>query len=245
MNGPDAPDNTWHSCSPQYPCNRFVSCDRCAARRQARFADIAERIEAAFGPLQLAVITPDDNTADAIRRAKHAAIRALTSPAAIWSIEVGEKAGRLHMNLLGPDLRIPRIRAAAVHLENVRSTARATAAYITKARAYPPRDAYEGRAVGTCGTVMQYLAEARSYPVAQAAALLKILDHGHIRLSPTDRPTRTDADHLHELARAFAQALDQMELAAHSIRPVKGTVKGGLTSAGKGDIMALQYRDLM
>ena len=39
-----------------------MHCDYCAAARQARFADVAERIEAAFGTLQYAVVTPDDNT---------------------------------------------------------------------------------------------------------------------------------------------------------------------------------------
>lgn len=217
-------NHTPPSCSPQYPCNRFVSCGRCAARRQARFADIAERIEAAFGPLQLAVITPTANNADAIRKAKHAAIRALTSPAAIWSIEVGEQLGGLHINLLGPNLTLPRIRDAAVHIENVRTTARRTAAYITKPSAYPPAHIFEGRAVGTCGTVMQYLAEARQYPTAQAAALLKIIETGHMRLQRNAQPARTDAQRLHELADAFAQALDDMEKRAYFASTLNGTI---------------------
>jgi hypothetical protein len=218
-----ADSNRWQ-CTPQYPCRRFITCQHCAARRQARFADIAERIEAAFGPLQYAVITPDQNTAEAIRKAKHAAIRALTSPAAIWSIEVGEQAGRLHINLLGANLDFPKIRNATIHTETVRSNARAVAAYITKANAYPPAHQYQGRAVGTCGTVMQYLAEARDYPVAQAAALLQIIDTGQLRLARHQLPSRTDAEHLHELAHNFTQALEQMENAAYQLSTRKGTI---------------------
>lgn len=189
MEGTEQRNNNAHSCSPQYPCNRFVSCPRCAARRQARFADIAERIEAAFGPLQYAVITPDENTAAAIRKARHAAIRALTSPAALWTIEVGEQAGRLHMNLLGPNLKLPKIRDAAIHIEQVRTSARATAAYMSKRGSYPHPSHYDGRALGTCGGLMQYLAECRSYPIAQAAALLKIIDTGEMRLSKPSAPS--------------------------------------------------------
>lgn len=213
-----------YTCSPQYPCHRFVSCARCAARRQARFADIAERIEAAFGPLTYAVITPNENTQEAIRRAKHAAIRALTSPAAIWSIEVGEQAGRLHINLLGKFDRISQVRKADIHTEPIRTNARSVAAYITKPGAYPPAALYEGRAVGTCGTVMQYLAEARTYPVAQAAALLRIIDTGQLRLSKANRPSRTDTEHLHELAQHFTEALDQMERTAFQLCTRKGTI---------------------
>lgn len=128
------------------------------------------------------------------------------------------------MNLLGPDLRLPAIRGAAIHIERVRTTARATAAYITKPKGYPPPAVYDGRAVGTCGTVMQYLAEARAYPVAQAAALLKIIDTGHMRLQRNARPSRTDAEQLHELAHHFAQALDDMEKRAYFTGTINGTV---------------------
>lgn len=225
MEGTEQPHNNRPSCSPQYPCNRFLLCPRCAARRQARFADIAERIEAAFGPLQFAVITPDENTAAAIRKAKHAAIRALTSPAALWTIEVGEQAGKLHMNLLGPNLKLPKIRGATIHQEQVRTSARACAAYMAKRGTYPHPSHYDGRALGSCGSLMQYLAESRSYPVAQAAALLKLIDTGTMRLARNQHPIRTDADALHDIAQRFADALDDMEKFAWSLGAVNGTIK--------------------
>ena len=164
------------SCSKQHPCNRFYHCDMCARRRQARFADVAERIEAAFGVLDYAVVTPDDNTQAAIERAKTAILRASDSPALIWSVEVGLIAGRLHLNLLGPNLDDIKVKNADVHVEPTRTGARAVAAYMTKRAGFPSRQHYPGRIVGTAGNVMQFLGQAGSIPVVQAGALLKIIE---------------------------------------------------------------------
>lgn len=217
MAGNEHAKHSQYSCSPQHPCRRFITCDRCAARRQARFADIAERIAAAFGPLDYAVITPDENTQDAIRRAKHAAIRAMTTPAAIWSVEVGTIAQRLHINLLGPRLDLPAIRNASIHLEQIRTNPRAVAAYMTKRKAYPPPDLYEGRAVGTTGNVMQYLTQARHLPTVQAAALLQVLDTAHYNRKQTGEPASHTAAALRKLADEFTATLDAMERQAFAL----------------------------
>ena len=148
----------------------------CARRRQARFADVAERIEAAFGQLDYAVVTPDQNTQVAIERAKAAILRASDSPALIWSVEVGLLAGRLHLNLLGPALDEIKVKNADVHVESIREDARTVASYITKRAGFPARQHYAGRLVGTAGSVMQFLGQASHIPVAQAGALLKILE---------------------------------------------------------------------
>jgi hypothetical protein len=212
--------HTRPSCSPQYPCNRFVSCPRCAGRRQARYADIAERIAAAFGPLELAVITPDENTAAALRRAKNSAIRALTSPAAIWSIETGATEGRLHLNIIGPNLDLHPIRNAETHKAPLYKPARAAGAYITKPAGYPAPGQYDGRTVGCCGNVMQYLTEASQYPAIQAAAILQILHTGHFTLAPDQTPKRQDADSLHQLADQFAQQLENLDRRLYAARAI-------------------------
>lgn len=211
MHAEPSPNNSSPSCSPQYPCNRFYHCDRCARRRQARWADVAERIEAAFGPLQLAVITPNENTARALDAAKRSALRAAISPAMMWSIETGQQFGRLHLNLIGPNLANIAPRGAAVNVSTIRTNARAAAAYITKKSGYPSKEHYAGRIVGTAGHVMQHLAQARHMPVAQAGAILKMLETANYY--PTHDPDAqpTTADSLRQMTAAFADDLASAE----------------------------------
>lgn len=226
MPGDPQQDSTTRTCHPQHPCNRFVSCRRCGARRQARWADVAERIERAFGTLHLAVIQPDENTSEALERAKRAAMRMLNSPAYIWSVEVGAEFGHLHLNLLGRDLSDLNVKNAKTHVEKVRTGARNAAAYITKTSAYPPRGIYPGRAVGSAGHVMQFLAQAGSYPVVQAATFLQIMETARFnRLAGGDSQKIVAAD-LRTLAQQFGEQLKNTE--SHMIRHMrqKGTITG-------------------
>lgn len=204
------------SCSPQYPCNRFYHCDRCARRRQARWADVAERIDAAFGALQFSVITPDENTQQALESAKRSAMRTAMSPAYIWSVEVGQQCGHLHLNLLGPDLGDIRIKNASIHTAPVREGARAAAAYMTKRSGLPARPLYSGRTVGTAGHIMEHLSHAKHMPVAQAGALLKIIETARFNKVGASLPPTEITQDLRKIAQHFTTRLDELERAMHA-----------------------------
>ena len=210
------------SCSPQYPCNRFRVCDRCAARRQARWADIAERIEAAYGPLDFAVITPNRNDHDAIVAAKRAALRAIDTPAAIWSVETGILAGRLHINIIGRNLDINRTRNAAVHVEPIRNSARSATAYAFKRKGMPHPSQYDGRIAGGAGHLMEFLARARAYSVAQAASMLTILSTARHERMKDGQPPEAVAAALRKIADQVTQAFDSIENHTRSQHGGKG-----------------------
>jgi hypothetical protein len=201
-------------CSPRFPCSRFRVCDYCAARRQRNYADIAERIEAAFGKLTLARITPDDPNAAALIRAKNAAMRYCTSPAMIWSIEIGDQQGKLHLNILGPNLDFQKPKNCTSYSEELTKPARAAAAYITKRKSIPDPMHFEGRVVGTAGTIMQWLTRATELPVAQGAALMKVLETaaftskvaGDTSAERVARLNRTTADMMRSVERAEKRA---------------------------------------
>ncbi len=205
----DATIARW-TCTPHYPCNRWLHCDHCTRRRQARAADIAERIEAAFGPLQYAVITPDENTGAAIARAKRRAIRSLGSPAALWTIEVGQVSGRLHINLLGRLDGLENVSASATWIDIRPAQARPVAAYITKRTSAPSREFYEGRLYGHSGHIGEWLLKAQELPLLQAAQFLNVIERAHEFRTKTgsldkagQEALRAMADHLYTtMARA-------------------------------------------
>jgi hypothetical protein len=208
-----------YSCSPQYPCRRSLTCQYCARVRQAKYADIAERIEAAFGGLEFAVLTPGENTARAIERVKNAALRAALSPAMIWSVEIGEQAQRLHLNIVGHQLNFRKIRNCSIHVQPVHTSARIATAYMLKSKSRPNAHIYEGRTVGTAGSLMQWLTQARHMPVPQGAAMLQVLNTARIHLSGKATPTAEMYKRLQHITRQFTEALERAE----TIAAQKGT----------------------
>jgi hypothetical protein len=166
--------------------------------------------------LQFAVIQPDTPGQRALDSVKRAALRNLCSPALLWSIEVGAESGRLHLNLLGPDLRLPDFKRATSHVSQVRHGARAAGAYMHKRDAMPAAIDYAGRIAGTAGTIMEYLAHAKALPVAQAGSLLKIIETARFNREPLKlSPPETRKD-LRALAQQFIDRLDTIEQRARA-----------------------------
>lgn len=160
-----------HYCTPKRPCNRFRDCDYCARRRQARMADRAESLFDPAQPIKYAVITPDDKTAGAIDRAKKALRRLTGKDRGMWSVEVGEKKGGLHINAIYQGTTIQKVSGCRVHDAGIVKNLRATAAYIYKRSGIPSLEQYEGRTVGQWLTIKQVTESNHVDAVIQASAI--------------------------------------------------------------------------
>lgn len=172
--------HTTKNCTSKQRCGNWRICTHCAAIRQKKAADKAQALEQWAGPLFLSVITPEENTGTAIRRARAALLRKSIAKAGIWSIEIGEKHSRLHLNIITPQPKEIIIQHAAIHTERITTTARNVAAYITKQSAAPSTMQYDGRLLGTWGSAGEWLSAPQTTPVIQAASvndLLKTPDH--------------------------------------------------------------------
>ena len=148
-------DNT--ACAQGHLCHKWRICPRCAAIRQARLADLAERRTIAPA-LTWACLDYDPETKKKVLRSA-----ALIGTGGIWTIEQGELAtGRgLHLNLLidpaaQPEITAGRIARSAAGAEVwaqpvPRCDVRNVIAYINKRRQMPHTDRFAGRIMGTWG----------------------------------------------------------------------------------------------
>jgi len=165
------------SCTGAHFCGHWRICDRCARIRAARFADRAEYLEQRHGRLALAVAKPEGNTARAIRQLRDRLVRAKLAPAGMWTIETGELFAGLHLNLLLPSSHLSRAEASVEHIDIIRTSSRAAAAYICKRSGMPTPSQYDGRLQGEWGSIMHHLMKGTSLQAApsQAAALAMAL----------------------------------------------------------------------
>lgn len=158
------------SCTGRFYCGKWRTCDRCARARAARIADRAEYLEHRHGRLALAVATPQENTASALRALRDKLLRAKLAPAGIWTIETGELYAHLHLNLLIPAASIIHARHMVDHVELVHQTTRAAAAYICKRKGMPTETQYRGRLQGEWGNVTKHLMSTKDLAAAAAQA---------------------------------------------------------------------------
>jgi hypothetical protein len=159
------------ACSPHSRCRRYRVCDICAATRQARFADQADRLAELCGPLWYSVVAVTDHTTDALARLKRRWVRHHQPAAALWSIEVSPDTNLLHLNLVHPVRQGVDPRARADYAEPVGTIARAVAAYITKPGHYPPVTLYPGPTAGTLGPLRPYLQAPTAHAIVAAASI--------------------------------------------------------------------------
>jgi hypothetical protein len=134
-------------------------------------ADKASQIFDPAEPIKYAVITPDDKTAGAIDRAKKALRRLTGNDRGMWSVEVGEKKGGLHINAVYQGETITRVTNCRVYDAGIVRNLRATIAYIHKKSGIPSREQYEGRTVGVWLTVKQISESSGMDAVIQASAI--------------------------------------------------------------------------
>lgn len=180
-------DTISSACRPGKRCHRWRDCEQCARIRQARIADRAEGLLRGYLQLQLIVIKPTGTTPAHMQRAIRACIRNNGLRAGIWTIEQGDKAGTLHANLLTHGDGIKPARDGEIHASQIRSTIRATAAYISKRRQSPDPQHYGGKTFGTWGRVSDHL-HAPDLPALVVGAVIEA-DMPDAPPPPASRPT--------------------------------------------------------
>lgn len=175
-------------CAPRKRCRDYRNCPACAAIRQARIADQAEAILRDYLQLQLIVLRPHNATQPGMRAAIRAAIRNNGLRAGIWTVELGQKAGTLHANILTHDGPIKQTNSATTHAEPVRTNARAVAAYISKRSQHPDREIYDGRTYGAWGRMADILVAEDMPPIVTGATLERTLTPAAERQTPPPPP---------------------------------------------------------
>lgn len=163
---------TRSDCLGKRPCGHWRICERCARIRSARIATRAEFMESRHGKLAIAVVKPPENTARALRTLRDKLLRRKLAPAGIWTIEAGELFGGLHLNLLFPSSHLALIEKQTSFAEDVRTTARAAAAYISKRSSMPLPEQWEGRLYGEWGSISQIIMRDTTPDTASAQAAL-------------------------------------------------------------------------
>jgi len=157
-------------------CGNIRTCEKCARARQKLYADRAEYMERQYGQLALTTIVPDDPTTANIKALRASMIRRKIAPSGIWTVETGELAGHLHLNIISPTPSTVQFTRAQSYSELITTTGRAAAAYITKRKGIPSPEQFTGKTAGTFGLLYEYLASNKVAPLVQAASLQKFID---------------------------------------------------------------------
>lgn len=199
-------------CTPQLPCRQFRVCDYCAKLRQARIAEIARSRCAADGATYAVIAGLSPANIPAVRSLRLGA-------GGMWTVEVGEKMGGLHMNLLFDGLQeitaadlaatLPIDHASTWTKPVALGDVRHVAAYISKRAGMPTRMEYDGRLYGTYGTWRSAAEVARqrdAAPTVAAAALELELRAWNLAPAPAPQ-TSHDRDHYRDIARRHLPAL--------------------------------------
>lgn len=157
-------------CRPGNRCHNWRACHKCARIRQARIADAAEKLAGQIGALDWTTITAADQTPTAIARERARWLRQANPAGAIWTIERGEDAGKLHINIIAPSGCAADLPRSAQHRIVRIENPRAVAAYISKPEQAPDAKEWPGRTFGTAGPLWQWLtAKDQHTPVIAAA----------------------------------------------------------------------------
>lgn len=161
----------------------------------------------------LMVLIPHDGTRASVDRLRRWYAEKVKPAAAAWSIEYGRHGTGYHLNIIADlvgDIAPP---GARILKAPIRTTIRATAAYITKREQAPPRTDDRHRNTGTLGNVIDHCATAtHSPPIVKAAALQQVLRRDEPPTTASEQPSRqpaeptTDADY-REIAVAHLQQL--------------------------------------
>ena len=170
---------TRSDCTGQHLCGHWRTCERCARYRAAKIADRAQFLEARFGKLALARITPEINSEHEMKKLRDRLVRQKLAPAGIWTIETGEQFLKLHLNLLLPHEAAAANKGVFDYTEPVRSSARSVAAYIAKRKGMPLPHQYSGRLQGEWGSIAQHVMKSGQLFMApiQAATMQVTLWH--------------------------------------------------------------------
>lgn len=166
-------------CRPFRRCGDWRQCEICARTRQATLAWRGEQLENQFDTLFLSIIKPIDGTAAAIQRVRAAILRKAFAPAGIWSVEEGEKLGRLHLNIIAPAPVADTLRDCSTWSQAITTSGRAAAAYIYKKSGFPDSATYSGNLAGSWTRIPDFFAQRGMPPTVQAASAEAALSNRH------------------------------------------------------------------
>lgn len=150
-------------------CGLFRICKFCARVRQAHVADIAEQVLSHYPVLYPARITPDINSPVEIERIKSAIKRQLGAYSGLWSVEVGEVFGLLHLNIITPKNILKPIKGTHYWQGQALENLRRYAAYMVKPSQIPDLSQYRGRQFGSWQSMTDLFKNERQLPVIQGA----------------------------------------------------------------------------
>lgn len=155
------------------------NCEYCARARQSTLAWRGEQLQNQFDTLFLSVLKPVDGTAAAIQRIRAAILRKAFAPAGIWSVEEGEKLGRLHLNILAP-APVPDILGdCETWSQAITTSGRAAAAYINKKSGFPDQATYSGNLTGSWTKIPDFFTVRHMPPTVMAASAEAALSNKH------------------------------------------------------------------
>lgn len=157
-------------CQPRARCGFWRSCPVCSKIRQARAADQAERLLGKDGPVMLTVAQAQLGDHRNVESIRQIARRALGMDCGLWSVERGQQAGRLHVNIITRLTDYEPPESIRMHSSIVESGARVAAAYATKLEQAPSASDYAGRCFGYWRNPVAALAGAGPAPVLRAYA---------------------------------------------------------------------------
>lgn len=158
-------------CRPLRRCGDWRRCDYCARARQATIASRAEALAGQFDTLFISVLTPADKTQAGIQRVRAALLRKAFAPAGLWSVEEGEKAGGLHLNIIAPAPAPDTLRDCSTWAQAITTSARAAAAYINKREGFPDPSTYTGNLTGSWSRIPDLFTSRHMPPTIQAASI--------------------------------------------------------------------------
>lgn len=165
-------------------CGLFRICKFCARVRQAHVADIAEQVLSHYPVLYPARITPDINSPVEIERIKSAIKRQLGAYSGLWSVEVGEVFGLLHLNIITPKNILKPIKGTHYWQGQALENLRRYAAYMVKPSQIPDLSQYSGRQFGSWQSMSDLFKNERQLPVIQGAFHENITLHQFILPGP-------------------------------------------------------------
>ena len=166
-------------CRPMRRCMDWRNCEICARARQATIAWRGELLQNQFDTLFLSVLKPVEKTQSAIQRVRAALLRSAFAPAGLWSVEEGEKAGGLHLNIIAPSPVDKLFRDCETWSQALTTSGRAAAAYINKRSGFPDPATYSGNLTGSWSRIPDLFTSRHMPPTIAAASAEAALSNKH------------------------------------------------------------------
>jgi hypothetical protein len=163
-------------CAPRSRCGRWRNCAACAAIRQARIADVAERLGRLYPALVWTTLHPYHPGAAGAAQAKSEWARRHRPEAGLWTIEQSPTTKNLHINILHPEVELASLNHSARWQRAIEGSVRNVAAYISKPEQFPHGADTPARIYGTLGPLWHFLANERQAETVAAAAIETALD---------------------------------------------------------------------